>query len=209
MSNEPMTGSAQRTVDMKFRGFADNCLQQTQDLNDDRQIAGRIARLVAEFLPRWRIVDPRYERPQHNQLYGSYLLYLHPDGKFCVAQDIFLPGQTTGVHNHGTWGVIGVVRGLERERRYAVPDRLDLPPRQVEVKEHSAGAVSIVLPDKSDWHAIECAGPEPSISLHVYGADIGRRTRLMWDDTQRSFIEFRSGYSNDSEMLPTYLLAGN
>ncbi len=207
MNNEPMTGGVPINEDMKFRAFVDDCLEQIQALDDDRQIADSVARLVAGFLPGWRIADPRYERPQRNQLYGSYLLYLHPDGKFCVAQDIFLPGQTTGVHNHGIWGVIGVVRGLERERRYAVADRPDLPPRQIEVQEHGAGAVSIVLPGKGDWHSIECAGAEPSISLHVYGADIGRRTRLMWDDTQRGFVEFRSGYSNDSEKLPTYLSA--
>lgn len=56
------------------------------------------------------------------------------------------------------------------------------------------------------FHQVECAGDDgmPAISLHIYGVDIGRLERDMWDDQRQAFIPFSSSYTNDRYGLPPY-----
>src|SRR4029453_11709802 len=59
---------------------------------------------------------------------GSYtrnLVYEAPDGDLSLYAIVWLPGQWTPVHDHGSWGVVGVVEGRLEERNYVrlSPDR--------------------------------------------------------------------------------------
>jgi predicted metal-dependent enzyme (double-stranded beta helix superfamily) len=62
--------------------------------------------------------------------------------------------------------------------------------------------VAVVEPPGDAFHQVECASAEASISLHVYGRDIGRIERQRWDAT--GLLAFRSEYSNDVAGLPPY-----
>ena len=64
------------------------------------------------------------------------------------------------------------------------------------------GDVATVEPPGDAFHQVECASPQASISLHVYGDDIGRIKRLRWDGA--AFVAFRSEYSNDVTGLAPY-----
>ena len=44
-----------------------------------------------------------------------------------------------------------------------------------------------------------------SISLHVYGLDVGRERRICWDEARESYVTFRSGYTNAGSGLTAYL----
>jgi 3-mercaptopropionate dioxygenase len=41
----------------------------------------------------------------------------------------------------------------------------------------------------------------PSVSIHVYGADIGRVQRSFWNATSRNVMPMVSGYSNDQPWI--------
>jgi predicted metal-dependent enzyme (double-stranded beta helix superfamily) len=58
-----------------------------------------------------------------------------------------------------------------------------------------------VSPTVGDWHRVSSAlrRPAPSISIHVYGANIGAVRRHRLDDAG-PLLDFVSGY--DSELLP-------
>src|SRR5262245_44699081 len=57
--------------------------------------------------------------------YTRNLIYDAPDAGLSLYALVWLPGQWTPVHDHGSWGVVGVVEGVLEERSYVrlSPDR--------------------------------------------------------------------------------------
>ena len=53
--------------------------------------------------------------PQH---YARNLVYDAPDQSLSLYTLVWLPGQWTPVHDHGSWGVVGVLEGVLEERSY-------------------------------------------------------------------------------------------
>jgi 3-mercaptopropionate dioxygenase len=107
--------------------------------------------------------------------YRQHLLHVSPCRRLSVVALVWLPGQHTAIHDHVSWCVVGVYRGVEREeryelveaggRRYLRPAGSVLAPR---------GHVEALVPPEGDIHAVTAAGRETAISIHVYGADIER-----------------------------------
>jgi predicted metal-dependent enzyme (double-stranded beta helix superfamily) len=108
------------------------------------------------------------------------------------------PGPATPVHDHTVWGLVGVLRGAERCDEYRLDDGRPVPTGRHHVMQ--PGDIEAVSPTVGDWHRVSSARADgPSVSIHVYGANIGavRRHRL---DDGGARLDFVSGY--DSELLP-------
>jgi predicted metal-dependent enzyme (double-stranded beta helix superfamily) len=88
-----------------------------------------------------------------------------------------------------------VLRGAELAQAYArVGGKLAQvgPPQRL-----VAGQVTAVSPTIGDLHSVANADPgHPSVSIHVYGGNIGRIRRTAYDAAGRP-KRFVSGYSND------------
>ena len=89
----------------------------------------------------------------------------------------FAAGRRTPLHNHGTWAVILLLSGSERNTLYR---------RKGDGALELAGDVLLepgsVLPMGSETvHVAACVGTEPAVGLHVYGADVLGVDRQMWD----------------------------
>jgi predicted metal-dependent enzyme (double-stranded beta helix superfamily) len=188
-----------------FEAFCAACDQAMIESADPRHRMERVAQAMRTLLPGWRIADGRYEQVQPEQSYGSYLLYATPQTGLTVVLDVFAPGQAAVIHQHGVWGVIGCIHGRELETVYAVDASLTSPPVALSTRRLEPGTVVITDPHGRDFHQVECEGSEPSISLHVYGADIGRLARTMWDRETGRYVSFSSGYSNEDAGLGLYL----
>jgi predicted metal-dependent enzyme (double-stranded beta helix superfamily) len=128
--------------------------------------------------------------------YRQYLLHCDPLERFSVVSFCWGPGARTPVHDHTVWGLVGVLRGRERCREYA-PDG---PARVVDRgREHqmSPGAIEAVSPTVGDWHVVSNAWDEgTSVSIHVYGANIGAVRRHAVDAASGEIRDFVSGYSS-------------
>ena len=131
----------------------------------------------------------------HPQYYQQYLLYADPLNRFSVVSFVWGPGQKTPLHNHTVWGMIGQLRGQERSANYY---------RQSDGSYQADGAficepgqVVTVSPDTHDIHVVENAlSDQTSISIHVYGGNIGRIERAVFDPITGSEKLFISGYAN-------------
>ncbi len=126
--------------------------------------------------------------------YRQYPLHVDAEGRFSVVAFVWGPGQSTPIHDHLVWGLIGMLRGAEYSQgfRFAGPGHLlpDGPPVRL-----SPGQVEAVSPRLGDIHQVRNAYvDEVSISIHVYGADIGRLQRHTYD-LQGGLHAFVSGYS--------------
>lgn len=133
----------------------------------------------------------------HPEHYQQYLLHCDPLERFSVTSFVWGPGQLTPVHDHTVWGLVGILRGAELSERFErEPDgRLvsrgasRLPP----------GAIDLVSPTAGDIHKVSNAlADEVSISIHVYGANIGAVRRHIFDPHTGAVKVFVSGYSSAS-----------
>jgi 3-mercaptopropionate dioxygenase len=136
-----------------------------------------------------------YAQP-HPQYYQQYLLHADPQDRYSVVSFVWGPGQKTPVHNHTVWALIGMMRGSEQGERFALPvpgkpmaclgqDRLE------------PGDIDMVSPRLGDIHRVSNVFDDRvSISIHVYGGNIGRISRHVFDVETGQTKTFVSGYSN-------------
>lgn len=132
--------------------------------------------------------------------YRQYLIWCDPMERFSVVSFVWGPGQTTPVHDHTVWGLIGMLRGAEDGVAYA-PGETGQPMRKLGEERLVPGQTAAVSPIIGDIHTVSNAlDDKVSISVHVYGANIGAVARHVYDRDTGTPKDFVSGYSND--MIP-------
>lgn len=142
-----------------------------------------------------------WTRP-HPQYYQQYLLHADPANRFSVVSFVWGPGQKTPVHDHTVWALIGMLRGAERGERFALPEP-GSPMRSLGIETLTPGQVDMVSPRLGDIHRVSnMYADQVSISIHVYGGNIGRIPRHVYDPADGSVKHFVSGYSNDPARAP-------
>ena len=123
--------------------------------------------------------------------YTRNLVFNAADASLSLYAIVWLPGQWTPVHDHGSWGVVGVVEGVLEERSYVrlSPDRgddsdIDLARGGVILLRQ--GAVTSFVPNPDHIHVTGVpAERSRAVSLHLYGRtmsdfniyDVDARTR--------------------------------
>ena len=128
--------------------------------------------------------------------YRQYLLHCDPLERFSVVSFVWGIGQRTPVHNHKVWGLVGMLRGAEVS--VTMHPQPNAPMREGQVDFLTPGQVVGVGSGEEDVHWVENAIPDrPSISIHVYGGNIGAIERHTFDVTTSARKRFISGYTND------------
>lgn len=123
------------------------------------------------------------------------LVYASDDDSLSLYVLVWRPGQWTPVHDHGSWGVVGVLRGLLEERNYIRmnplqegDDNIDLRPGGIVLM--SPGTVTTFVPNPDHIHETGASADGiGAVSLHLYGRnmnnynvyDLWRRNRTRVD----------------------------
>lgn len=161
---------------------------------DERAILAEGGGLLRRLVARDDWLPEAFAQPDPAR-YQQFLLHADSTERFSVVSFVWGPGQATPVHDHTVWGLIGMLRGAEESQPYAQdaqgrwrphgPARLLRP-----------GEVEAVSPAIGDVHRVRNALPDGvSISIHVYGADIGRVQRHVFTE-EGATKPFVSGYAN-------------
>ncbi len=127
--------------------------------------------------------------------YRQYLLHCDPLERFSVVSFVWGIGQRTPVHNHKVWGLVGMLRGAEVSvTMHPMPGG---PMRAGQVDRLQPGEVVGVGSGEEDVHWVENAiADRPSVSIHVYGGNIGAIERHTFDPETSARKRFISGYTN-------------
>jgi 3-mercaptopropionate dioxygenase len=186
----------------RFRQFiAEFTRLITQAGNDETRMLDAGGKLLAELVSHDDWLPETCAQP-HPQYYQQYLLHCDPLERFSVVSFVWGPGQKTPVHDHTVWGLIGMMRGAELCRRFelAAPGA---PMRTGAQEKLLPGQVDNVSPVVGDIHEVANAFDDKvSISIHVYGANIGAVRRHVFDVTSSAVKDFVSGYS--SPLMPNF-----
>jgi len=179
----------------RLRDFVTNATKAIDSVGgDEAAILAAIKPLVAELVAVDDWLPENYAVP-NPQSYRQYLLHADPLERLSVVSFVWGPGQRTPIHDHRVWGVVGILRGAELSTTYerATYGKLIASPET----RLERGSVATVSPTLGDIHTIANAlTDQPSISIHVYGGNIGAIRRSAFDADTAAEKLFISGYSN-------------
>lgn len=168
------------------------------DLVEHQEDTGRVlsggAALLGELLAEDVWLDDAFAQPGADR-YQQYLLHCDSRARFSVVSFVWGPGQSTPIHDHRVWGLVGVLRGAERVERFVrSPEGALLAVGEPVLL--TAGQVDTIDPQDRDIHRV-ANGVEGgvSVSIHVYGANIGAVSRATYDASGQE-KPFVSGYAN-------------
>jgi predicted metal-dependent enzyme (double-stranded beta helix superfamily) len=182
----------------RLRRFVVSLAELIESTGDEPAILARGGALLAELVTHDDWLSDEYAVPDPTR-YRQYLLHCDSRERFSIVSFVWGPGQSTPIHDHRVWGLVGVLRGAEVSQGFVrasvqgsaaglVPSG---QPQRLEV-----GAVSAVSPRIGDLHRVANAHDDRvSISIHVYGGNIGAVARAIYDVTGDA-KPFISGYSN-------------
>lgn len=194
-----MTASADPTADRSdpiapLREFVIEMTRLVDRTAAESALVAQGRQLLARLVARDDWLPDAFAQPDP-QFYRQYLLHADPLERFSVVSFVWGPGQRTPVHDHTVWGLIGMLRGAERCQRWrrGADGRL-APDGGEEILQ--PGQVDAVSPTIGDIHVVANAlADRPSISIHVYGANIGAVRRHVFDPATGAPKDFVSGYS--------------
>jgi 3-mercaptopropionate dioxygenase len=186
MSNAPNTGRLRHFV-TAFAALLDSQPPEARILRDGSVLLRQLV-AVDDWLP------DAYAQPQPER-YQQYLLHADSAERFSIVSFVWGPGQATPIHDHTVWGLIGMLRGAESAQAYRRTEDGRLQANGEALK-LTPGTVELLSPGLGDIHQVNNAlADSVSISIHVYGANIGAVQRSVFaeDGSRKAFI---SGYSN-------------
>jgi 3-mercaptopropionate dioxygenase len=157
-------------------------------------IRARGAPLLRELVRRDDWLPEVYARPDAIR-YRQYLLHCDSRERFSIVSFVWGAGQMTPIHDHRVWGLVGVLRGAELVESFtrAADGTLTTCGDETRLE---PGDVDCFGPDLGDIHRVANAFEDrTSISIHVYGANIGAVERATYDLTGQA-KRFISGYAN-------------
>lgn len=168
-------------------------LVDKKELNEP-EILGQAKQIISELVSQDDWLDETFAQP-HPEYYQQYLLYGDPLDRFSLVSFVWAGGQQTPVHDHTVWGVIGMLRGAEIERHFAFNEKQVLEATD-RVTTLGPGQVACVSPSIGDIHQVSNAyQDQTSISIHLYGGNIGRVQRHVFYPGTALSKPFVSGYS--------------
>lgn len=159
--------------------------QETEEWDRLPQIRMQVRQLVMNSY--W--VRTRYPSPNPQTQIGVLTLYDEIGYPLTVHNAIMMPGATSSIHNHGTWGVVTVINGKEEHtfwRRTPSPNS----PHHIECVDRKIlvpGEILSFMPNAI--HQVKAIAPTPTLSFCLYG-DTQPRSRFQFDPVTHTAKQF-------------------
>ncbi len=179
-----------------FQDFITDMEMITSVEKDQAEMIRKISRKIRLLIDGEEFLTEE-EREADSAHYARHLVYIDRRRRFVVMSGVWQPGQGTPIHDHGTWGVMGIHSGELRVTNYLRFDDRKKP-GFAELRESTGGwsgpgSVSYVLPPNEEIHKVECID-KPTVSIHVYGRDIIECN--MYDMEKKSYRPYEPEYTN-------------
>jgi 3-mercaptopropionate dioxygenase len=114
----------------------------------------------------------------HDAHYARNVVHSEQDGSMSLFCLVWKPGQWTPVHDHGSWGVVGVVKGALQERNYIRTDKRDREDSGITLMRGGTsillpGTVTTFVPNPDHIHRAGVPRDMPqTVTLHLYGRNM-------------------------------------
>ena len=148
----------------------DVLLSQIEDfLNSEENYLSLIRKLVRKLIINSYWIQNQY--PEPCQKIGFSLLNLYDEIGFplTVQSVTFSPGFSSPIHNHGTWGVVAILKGQEINRFWQQVYDPNLGTKIIPNGEITLIPGDIISFTPNAIHQIEAIANEPLITFNLYG----------------------------------------
>jgi predicted metal-dependent enzyme (double-stranded beta helix superfamily) len=131
---------------------------------------------------------------------GQWLLFRAEDGSLSLFSHVVPSWQSTPIHDHLAFGLVGLYRGEQAETVFRRVDdgsvegeaKLEVVERKLLVR----GGLYDLFPPEGDIHSVVTTSDEASVSIHLLANDTGCVWRHAFDPADGKVRAFRSGYTN-------------
>lgn len=163
-------------TDYTLEMFVQECRKKIADSEYPADCVEKIAPSMYQLLNG----DKSFLRAEHfrsdPEHYARNAIYIDENDVMSLFALVWLPGQWTPIHDHGTWGVVGVLEGTLEERNFIRMDtQTKAATNSIELARGgvillAAGAVTSFVPNPDHIHIT--GNPDRHqrvVSLHLYG----------------------------------------
>lgn len=133
----------------------------------DRQLIQAICPLVRRLLTSSTWIQLAGLEPDPDLGWAVQTLYDEPDFPLTVQLVSWLPNQVSPIHNHGAWGIVAILSGVEKNYLWQRAGNRQLPDQIKCVGDRILEAGDIIGFVPEAIHSIEAL--EPTISFNLYG----------------------------------------
>ncbi|MDA0340358.1 MAG: cysteine dioxygenase family protein [Proteobacteria bacterium] len=160
-----------------LEAFRDTCTSVIGETSAPADIVRRLAPVMGELTKAADdFLEPAHRRSDPNG-YARNLIFATEDDTLSLFSLVWTPGQWTPIHDHGTWGVVGIAEGLLEEQAFMRVDDNAAKPGNTGIELVPGGlvllppgAVSTFVPNPDHIHETGVASGRPAtLSLHLYG----------------------------------------
>ena len=139
------------------------------NVEDDRDRLKAIRPFVRKLLNNnpWLLTE--YEAPDPELGWSVTILYDEPDFPLTVQTVAWLPGQVSPIHNHGTWGLVALISGQEKNTFWQETDPSNFTSNIKQVGELILNPGDIIGFLPNTIHHVKALGDEATISFNLYG----------------------------------------
>jgi predicted metal-dependent enzyme (double-stranded beta helix superfamily) len=102
---------------------------------------------------------------------GTSVLLLYDELGFPLTVQVvtFLPGIKSPIHNHGTWGVVAVLKGKEKTTCWQRSPSAEFPDKIENTGNITLEPGNIISFTPDAIHSVEAVGDEPTVTFNIYG----------------------------------------
>ena len=155
--------------------FIDHATQLSRQESEPCQCVASLAPFMMELLAHAGDFLEAHHYQSDQSHYARNLVYQAPDDNLSLYALVWSPGQWTPVHDHGSWGVVGIVEGVLEERSYVCLSADRNRDEGIELVKGGMillppGAVTSFVPNPDHIHVTGVPADRPrAVSLHLYG----------------------------------------
>jgi predicted metal-dependent enzyme (double-stranded beta helix superfamily) len=122
---------------------------------------------------------------------GEKVLLLYDELGFplTVQTVTFAPGVKSNIHNHGTWGIVAVLQGEEKNTLWKCTQSSDGNVQVEQTGELTLFPGDIISFDSSAIHCVEAMGDTPTVTFNIYG-ETDPKQRYEFDPVNKKAKKF-------------------
>lgn len=140
-----------------------------KNVEDESTRLPEIRKLVRRLIINSYWVQSQSLQPDPKTGISVLLLYDELGFPLTVQTVTFAPGTTSNIHNHGTWGVVAVLKGQEKNTFWRRSSHPDFPDRIEKTGEINLSPGDIVSFTPDTIHQVQAIGEEPTVTFNIYG----------------------------------------
>ena len=163
-------------------------LAAAEGIDEESSLSG-LRMLVRKLILNCYTVKTRLPEPNQKMGVSVFTLYDELGFPMTIQTEMNLPGTTSPIHNHGTWGIVIVLQGKQKNTFWKRDPTAEFPDRINRVGERIIEPGDIISFTTEAIHSIEAVGDEPTITFNLYGETHGSK-RFHFDPVNHTAKHF-------------------